>query len=362
VDYLITAAERASYKRCRRQWDLGSVHRRSLEPVEPEPADVAVAVRDALAVYYYPGMWDWQSAIVLPLVRKAFMRSIAEQPPSPERTRNLDIGTALLERYIEWAPSMDEFGPIRIDHEVEAIVPDLGEPGRGLYLPDGRRIVYTDRVDLLAIDVYDAYWVVRHQVVPDWQDIRTLLLDEEAVAACWAWEQTYIGMDVAGTIHNEIRVGLDDLGPPPPETATGRPGRGGYPQHEGSGGGRNVPQHQRQYGRPELPAGTERVEQQTGGMIRRTRIRRTREEIHGMGALVAAEALEMLNSEVAMYPSPGAHCPACPFDAPCLTMCEGADPTLDIAARYRLRPVGPALKTRLGATGGSRGGVVPPRP
>ena len=32
------------------------------------------------------------------------------------------------------------------------------------------------------------------------------MLDEEAAAACWAWEQDYIGMEIAGTIHNEIRV------------------------------------------------------------------------------------------------------------------------------------------------------------
>ncbi|MBA2552153.1 MAG: hypothetical protein H0V10_00350 [Geodermatophilaceae bacterium] len=359
MDYRITAAERASYKRCRRLWDFGSSHRRNLEPVQTPPVDVAAAIRDALAVYYYPGMWDWQSGIVLPLVRKAFMRSIAGQPSSPQRTVNVDVGTALLERYLEWAPSLDDFGPIRIDHEVEALVPHPGEPGRGLHLPDGRRIVYTDRVDLLAIDVYDVYWVVRHQVVTAWQDIRSLLLDEESVAACWAWEDTYIGMDVAGTIHNEILIGAD-YGAPPAGTLTGRAGRGGYPQHEGSGGGRNVAQHQRQYGRPPEPEGVGRVEQQTSGMIRRTRIRRTREEIAGMGTLIAAEALEMLDPAVAVYPSPGAHCTACAFDVPCLTISEGEDPALDLAARYRTRPVGLPPKARLGATGGSRGGVVPP--
>jgi len=360
VDYRITAAERASYKRCRRQWDLGSVHRGNLEPVESGPADVAAAVRGALAVYYYPGMWDWPSAIVLPLVRKAFMRSIAEQPQSPERTANMDIGTGVLEQYIEWAPALDDFGPVRIDHEVEAIVPNPDEPGRGLYLPGGRRVVYTDRVHLLAIDVHDVCWVVVHQVVAQWQDIRMLLLDEEAVAACWAWEQTYIGMDVAGTIHNEIRI-AEDLGPPPLVTATGREGRGGYPQHEPSGGGRNTAQLQRQHGRPEPPVDPERVEQQTSGPIRRTKIRRGREEIDGMAARIAAEALEMLAPAVAMYPSPGPHCRTCDFDVPCLTMSEGDDPTLDLAARYRSRPVGLPHQARLGTAGGGRGGAVPPR-
>ena len=68
-------------------------------------------------------------------------------------------------------------------------------------------VVYSARVDLLAVDAADEYWVVRHLIVDDWQDVDALLRDEEAVAACWAWEQDYIGMDIAGTIHNEVRIG-----------------------------------------------------------------------------------------------------------------------------------------------------------
>src|SRR6478672_9958686 len=49
-------------------------------------------------------------------------------------------------------------------------------------------------------------WVVRHQMVDDWQDPDTLVRDEEAIAACWAWEQDYMGMELVGTIHNEVRI------------------------------------------------------------------------------------------------------------------------------------------------------------
>ena len=72
------------------------------------------------------------------------------------------------------------------------------------------------------------------------------MLDEEAAAACWAWEQDYIGMEIAGTIHNEIRIDgpLDVSGRRP--AAMGRPVP--VAQHEPSGGGRSIPQHVRRRG------------------------------------------------------------------------------------------------------------------
>ena len=53
----LTPKERHLFKQCRRAWDLEAGGRRNLEPiVSSEPFDVDRCVRDALAVYYYPGM------------------------------------------------------------------------------------------------------------------------------------------------------------------------------------------------------------------------------------------------------------------------------------------------------------------
>lgn len=57
---VITAADRRAFKRCRRAWDLGSRLRQGWEPdVELTDVDVGDAVRAALAVWYFPGMWEW---------------------------------------------------------------------------------------------------------------------------------------------------------------------------------------------------------------------------------------------------------------------------------------------------------------
>ena len=136
------------------------------------------------------------------------------------------------------------------------------------------------------------------------------MLDEEATAACWAWEQDYIGMEIAGTIHNEVRIDGPLDSPADEPAAPGKPRP--VAQHEPSGGGRSIPQHVRLSARESRSAGADRIEQRTAGLLRRTRIRRGREEIAAVGSLLAAEAVEMTGAP-ATYPSPGPHCLACEF-------------------------------------------------
>ncbi len=364
MDYRVSAQERATFKRCRRQWDFASIHRQRLQPLEPASGDLKQAVRDALAVYYYPGMWDWQTAIVLPLVRKAFMRSIAAAPPSAQRMEDLDLGTELLERYFEWAPSLDDFGPLKIETDVEVLVPDIRVPDRALSTRHGERVLYTDRVAMVAADASDEYWIVLHSVVPEWAEVETLLLDEAAIASCWAWEQTYLGMDVAGTIHNEmLRSSPPSRESAPDETRTGRPGRGGYSQNEPSGGGRFLPQSQRHDRLETRPMTAARLEQEIAGPLRRTRIRRSRTEIESAVSQIGAEVLQMLDSSVSPYPNPSPkHCPDCIFIAPCLTMTQGSDPTLDLVSRFRQGPAAVPYEPRLGSGGGGGRNVALPSP
>jgi hypothetical protein len=206
--YRFTPADRGAFKRCRRQWDFGARERQGYEPARPAPAvDLDLAVRDALAVYYFPGMWDWQRSVVLPLVLQGFARSLGRQPAAG--ADDLAAGEALLRRYFEWAPRVDRFSP----------VPAGGD--RELVLDDGRPIRYQGRADLLAGDEHDRYWVVSHRLVDRFGADDDLLLDEEVVAACWAVERYYPGMRVAGTMHNEL------LAPAPP--GGGGPAPAGHP-------------------------------------------------------------------------------------------------------------------------------------
>src|SRR5690349_518622 len=192
------------FKRCRRQWNFGSPGRRGLESADQSGStSVPTAFKEALAVYYYPGTWDWQPQLKQSLVHKSLQRSLQ----NANATDELAAATTLIDRYDEWAATVDDFAPVKIDHDVSALVRDPGNPEQGLLTADGAGVTYTCRVDLMAVDAADEYWVVCHRiVVDDWSPVQELLLDEEMIAACWAWEQDYIGMEVAGTIHNEVRL------------------------------------------------------------------------------------------------------------------------------------------------------------
>ncbi|WP_375482876.1 hypothetical protein [uncultured Mycobacterium sp.] len=286
------------------------------------------ALKDALAVYYYPGTWDWPHELKQSLVHKAAKRSLDDA----KAAHRLQAATALLDTYDAWASTIDDFAPVKVEHDVQGLLPDPREPERGLQTTDRSAVIYACRIELLAVDAADEYWVVCHRIVDEWQDAEMLIRDEEAVAQCWAWEQEYLGMEISGTIHNEVRLsGPLDL-PSPNRGAAYR-----VRQSEGSGGGRSIPQHRRLSARTSRPDASSRVQQFAAGPLRRTRIRRSRAEIGAVGTLIAAEAIDMCN-EPAIYPTFDRHCQRCEFSAPCLALTEGTDAEPILAAHFRPHP------------------------
>ncbi|MDR0342424.1 MAG: hypothetical protein LBI49_04780, partial [Nocardiopsaceae bacterium] len=358
MTFVITPEDWASFRRCRRQWDFGSQVRRNLAPVRPAAGpEVWQAIRDALDVYYFPGMWDWDRAVTFPLVIQGFERAMARQrvrcgasedeEPWPQQ---LEAGQRLLGRYAEWAPAVDGFSPVMVEPEYEVIVLDPARPGAGLVTPAGASVRYRGRIDMLAVDGFDAYWIVRHRAVAgDWPATEELLDDEEAAAACWAWENFYPGLTIAGIIYNEFRL-------LPPASGAGQrdrtprlsrlvrdmasaigsslsavretPGNvaGHVRQHEPSGGGRSVPQHRRLYAATREPKRVKRVVQHSGEGFRRTLVRRSPEELAAAWRGLAADASMMITPDLTLEPAPSdVNCPPCPFRAPCLAMFTGQD-------------------------------------
>jgi hypothetical protein len=386
---LVTPADRASFRRCRRQWDFGARSRRNLEPTARPPGpDLAGALREALDIYYFPGMWDWERSVTLPLVVQAFERAMDRQQAAaggqswPEHR---EAGLRTLRRYFDWAPGADSFSPVLVEAEYEANVPDPDNPEAGLVAAPGDAVRYRGRVDLLAVDAHDAYWIVRHRLVSGpWPPVADLLADPEPLAACWAWEQFYLGMAIEGVIYNEIRQPgqpgqAGQPAPPgpsrPPWTARlrrlvggaeRRAERGPAPrqvrQHEPSGGGRSIPQHRRMYATARQPARAPAVEQRTSPDFRRTWLRRSRDEVAAEGRRLARDAAEMIAAP-GIQPSPSVrNCPPCPFLDPCLAIFAGDDPGPILAASYRERPADLPLEGRLGGGAWGMGrGAAPPR-
>ena len=381
MPFVITEADRASFRRCHRQWDFGAGTRQNLEPLQPPAVpDLDRALRDALAVYYYPGMWDWDRGVRLPLVIQGFERALARQA---ERCgggadpgvwqEQLEAGRGLLARYFEWAPAMDRFAPVLTEPDYEVTVLDPARQTAGLVTASGEAVRYRGRIDLMAVDAQDAYWIVRHRLVDgDWPPTEELAADEEAITACWAWEQFYIGMAITGTVWNELRR-PSPAAPRPerPREAAGRwprfrwrtSARPTVRQHEPSGGGRSIPQHRRMYAQARRPRRAAPVEQHVSPGFRRTWLRHRPAEVAAAGRRLGTDVAEMARDDLAVVPSPSdRHCGACPFREPCQAMLAGQDAGPILSSRYRGRPPDILEEGRLGGGAWGMGrGAAPPR-
>jgi len=395
--YAVRPWDRTWYRTCRRAWHFGSRQQRNLEPAHPPfTVDLDRALRDALAVYYFPGMWEWDRSVVLPLTRQALDRAMFKQRDAhTEITKEqagrweeeLETGRQLLEHYLQWAPALDRFWPVRVETDFDVQVPDWRSPGEDLVVPGGGEpIRYQGRVDLLVVDEHDAYWVVRHRLAPEFYDPYLLVLDDELLAAAWAWEIFYLGMRMAGTIHNELRPGVT---PPDPADPVRRP-RASHAfararaaaRHDvrapEAPGVRGVPEandvqeddrppektlvagHRRMYARAEHTP-TDVMVEEGGDMFRRTRIPRSVAEIAGLGRNLGQEALEMADPHLVPYPTPGRQCGECVYRPPCLALQDGDDVEPILAADYRTRPDEVPEEGRLGAVNWSMSrGAAPP--
>jgi len=362
LHHVIGAEDRATFLDCRRAWDLSARERRNLEPVlSGEPVDVERAIRDALAVYYFPGMWDWQPSVVLPLVRRAFTDSVAAQrarylktyelaalPPDQERTADerARLGLELLETYVSWAPTVDEFAPIQVLAEIDVQVPDPRSAERELAV-GSRAVRYRDRIDILAMDADHRYWLIEHRFVTDaWPDVEAVQRDDRCLSWCWAWEYDNPGLHVQGTIYNELRIddvaGADPTTPPPGPRSP-------------------VAQHHSEIS-PLGPSATEyELRIRFGDRFRRLEVPRRPAEIDACGRRLAEQLADMIDDGLSLYPNPStARCERCAFRSPCLSLDVDGDAAALLAASYRPREHEVRGGTLGGRTWSMGRGAVPP--
>lgn len=369
LHYVIGAEERASFLGCRRAWDFGARERRRLEPVRPSAAvDLERALLDALAVYYFPGMWDWQPSIVLPLVRKAFEDSLSDQRAAYLTAHGLDTmpadqdalaahrrdqGARMVEAYFGWAPPVDELSPVGVVVEADTTVPDHRDPTRDIVAQDGRPVRFRDRVHALVIDGSNNYWIMEHRLVHGpWVDVETVSLDDRCLAWCWAWQREYGGMRIEGTIYNELRVGT------PVATAPPSGPRGSVSQTDTYIRPWVSAQDPEVLDTPALPPQpVYELQVRLGEHFRRIQVPRSREEISAFGDRLSAQVLDMVDPGVLIYPNPApARCGSCEFRQPCIATNAGHDVEEMLAECYRQRADDGPQAGRLGSVAPNRGG------
>ena len=371
--YVIRSSDRAIFKRCRRAWDFGSRSRQNYELAQPVRAfDFDQAMHDALALYYFPGMWGWNREIVVPMVLDGFIKSMEKQRTACHEARALsdeeeeawsahvELGQGMLEHYFRWAPTIDRFDPIRVATDFEVNVPDPCHAGQDLAAPATMPLLpirYRGRCDVLALDGYDAYWIIDHRIAEGtWADLDQLVLDEEGVAACWATQHFDPGMKIAGVIYNELRKAV-----PNEQYAAAIPERAVLTKADVVQ--QTLPRLQsRGLYKQAVREPEHRIEQHGNDFFRRTAIARSQAELENAGLKIALEALEIADPDVAPYPNPvWEFCSACDYRAPCIAMNEGANVVAILESTYHKRTDNEFEPGRLGGSTWSidRGSVPP---
>jgi hypothetical protein len=357
TECVIRPWERQLFVGCRRAWDLGAHERHALEPATPsQVVDLDQAVKDALAVYYFPGMWDWNRAIVAPLATEAFTKSMRTQRQAYETATGAGLDEAAVARweahsaagrrlrpaYYAWAGAIDDWAAtVQVETLFDVIVPEPGDADTGLLAADGRGVLYRLRIDLVVVDDDGRYWLMEQRLRRhSFAVLDDLLLDDVALTRSWGWELGFLAT-IAGTIHNELL--LPQAGEPGPED----PG----PLSSGAAGGPDDVEV--------IDLGSRQVQRQSGRWFRRTRIPRPRAEIESAGRRLAEQSRLMTAAGLECYPNPSSTtCPACQFRAPCVTLMEGADPEPVLREGYRPRVQRDFEEGRLGSVWG----FVPHRP
>ncbi len=303
--YRISSEDRQLYKRCRRAWDFAARSRQALRPrQEPGPPRLEQALRNALDVYYYPGMWTWDRSIVVPLVHRALDEALRPPGTPAAPSQEVALGHQVLDAYAGWAPGQDHFTSIEVANEIAVNVPDPVIWDRDLTTEEGGGVSYTAWLDALVLDDAIRPWLLCHRIARGaFSHPEVLALDEAALTDCWAWWHYALGPPMAGVLFNEIRTG-------------------GAPASQGA--------------------------DQAGPAFRRQMVEYSKEELASAGRQLATEALEMIDAGLVLYPNPTeANCAGCDFRAPCRALRAGEDPG-ELLAAYEPRPDAPLVEGRLG--------------
>jgi PD-(D/E)XK nuclease superfamily len=338
--FQIRPRELRKFRRCRREWDLGSqVRQRYAQKLPSLDSAYDKAIRDALAVYYFPAMDDWNRAIVRPLTIKGFDRSLNEAKVSHEKwapltaeeaqefEADLALGHAMLNNYFVWAAALDDFDSIFADHDIWAPIPDPAEPMHDLGTLNGRPMRYMGRMDQLIADPDDELWIVDHRVVRgDWTSSEDLIEDEVMRSHCWHTQIAFPQMLIAGTITNELRVDGQLDAPPVYEIVERDPRTMIGSRHVQT---RRSPLAMEPSSTPASRSAATTEDyvalQQDNGLFRRTVIRRNQETMKKTGVRVADDAIQIRDPEIPVPPTFSDFCAQCEFKAVCDAMEAGED-------------------------------------
>lgn len=345
----IHTSERKSYRACRRRWNW--IFNENYYPrMTAKPLDFGSAFHRGMEVMYDPKTWDFPINVRAALATKAFVDKTEEQrkkyiaandnqQPESEIQEDFDervqLGKGMIKYHVtKVIPREDvHWHPVKVEiaFQVPIMHPETGEPltcsNSKCRHPAGAPVVYAGRMDCLGEDNNGDYWVI------DWKTARSLsqqsdFLQLDDQVGSYVWACSVLGLPVRGFIYHEIKKGY------PQAPAQNKVRRLGCIFSKNKQQDTNYATYKATVEKEDPDAYKEGLYDDMLEWLRvegpsyyqRFQIHKSQYEIQQIAKNIGYEALEMINEDTRIYPSPGRFgCGFCAFLQPCLGQNMGED-------------------------------------
>lgn len=324
---VVRTSDRASFKRCRRRWNLQSHLGHNLEAKDRPP-------------YFWLGtgghyaMQDFHGYNVYghPTVAfKAYVHACKKSGVSiPDDYKELSaLVEGMLDYYADcWLAERDPLKTYYVDGvpqvEVNALIPlPYTPPANSSYTG----VLYSVTLDRVVIDDYGDLWILDYKFNKDFR-LGHLVTDDQISAYCWAAYSMY-DRPIKGFIYQQHKKVLPK---PPPFMSSGKFSTNknmitSYALYKHALEGlydtvKAAPLKNRQY----LDWLLLKESEDRDAYIRRDFEDRSQHQIEATGSKIIMELEDILNPELPLYPNPNKDCSwDCNFLDACVMMDDGSD-------------------------------------
>lgn len=339
----IRTSDRINYRRCRRRWNWASHLRQNLTPISAaSPLWFGSGCHYAWEDMHGYNRWGGPVEAFKQYARasvKAAKAAGDNRLLPPDFMDLVPLGVSMLGYYADyWLNGRDTLKTFwyegRPQVEVHAVV-DVP-----IQTPHYDRVCYAVTLDRVVQDDIDpqSLWILDYKTAKRFET-RHLPNDPQISSYCWIGRQLYPGYKIAGFIYQQHRK--EFVEEPRVNASTGTLStRGTKTTHRlyrrallnQYGDVLRAPKAQVDYLNELIALETPNADH----FIRRDFIDRNEHMIEAEGAKIMMELEEMLNPELALYPSPTRECAhLCSFNSPCLSMDDGSDWEYELEIGYR---------------------------
>ena len=329
-----------TFKRCRRQWGFSSLMQRGLEPVVPyKPFFTGRAIHDCLERYYETGehprdvLAKW---LVEPMIaiEQAYGEAWPEQ--MDEWQTEVDLINGMLDHYMLWQSKAEGTNDDRnlrwIATELSFNIP-VEIPGHGTHEFAGRMDGVVERIS------DHTFWLFETKTTRSIKEYKiTLPLEEQPTFYAGA-AQRVIERPIEGIIYNLMRKKL----PRKLELLN----NGFLTRDKRADTTLEAYWEAAKVAHPDLSPEALKLEymdtlllleEKGNTFFERYEVRRTQEEITNVFGDVLNCAIDMLDPDTKLYPSPEwTNCRSCRFVDPCLATTRGQDIDYMLSEEYQPR-------------------------